>query len=505
MRFSFLTRRKHGKQALTESESLGLGLKPGDPHYRAYVGPPQDYDLIAAMTFNLLTTLGLRQNHSLLDIGCGSLRVGRVLIPYLNRGKYFGIEPDEWLVKEGIKREIGDAVLQIKRPQFFFSDSPEVLKEAKVSVDFALAQSIFSHSGIDIISGWLSAVSECLRSCGALVATFLPSEKDSPRSGWVYPECISFRPDTLKRMATLAGLRFEVLDWRHPRQTWGLFAKPDFDSAWFKSQPLTWNLRLDKILNRTKTENPAETANRSPVAAVYSEGHIYDQDGLRSIHNHEFMSSPSFVKAYERGVRATGQDYRWHWRVHVGLWAAVCASKLDGDFVECGVNRGFLSSAIMTRLDWDKLGKQFYLLDTFRGMDERFLSEQETATGEMERNRKNLATGFYVQGVSEVRANFSEWKNVFFIEGAIPETLPQVPTQKIAFLHIDMNCSPPEVAAARFFWDRLVPGAFVLLDDYAYHGYRPQKIAMDNFASEKKHSILSLPTGQGLLIKSART
>src|SRR5207302_381599 len=58
-------------------ENLGLGLKPGDPHYRAYVGPPEDYDLIAAMTFNLLTTLCLRQHHSLLDIGCGSLRIGR--------------------------------------------------------------------------------------------------------------------------------------------------------------------------------------------------------------------------------------------------------------------------------------------------------------------------------------------------------------------------------------------------------------------------------------------
>jgi len=44
-------------------ESLGVGLKPGDAHYRAYVGPPEDYDLIAAMTFNLLTTLGLRQHH----------------------------------------------------------------------------------------------------------------------------------------------------------------------------------------------------------------------------------------------------------------------------------------------------------------------------------------------------------------------------------------------------------------------------------------------------------
>jgi hypothetical protein len=38
---------------------------------------------------------------------------------------------------------------------------------------------------------------------------------------------------------------------------------------------------------------------------------------------------------------------RWHRRVHVGQWAAACAAKLDGDFVECGVNRGFLSSSIM--------------------------------------------------------------------------------------------------------------------------------------------------------------
>ncbi len=101
-------------------ESLGVGLKPGDAHYRAYVGPPEDYDLIAAMTFNLLTTLGLRQHHSLLDVGCGSLRIGRLLIPYLNRGKYFGIEPNEWLVEEGIRRELGEGLVQIKDPTFYF-------------------------------------------------------------------------------------------------------------------------------------------------------------------------------------------------------------------------------------------------------------------------------------------------------------------------------------------------------------------------------------------------
>jgi hypothetical protein len=215
------------------------------------------------------------------------------------------------------------------------------------------------------------------------------------------------------------------------------------------------------------------------------------------------MDDPAFRKAYERGIRAAGDDYRWHWRVHVGLWVAACAARLEGDFVECGVNRGFLSSAIMDYLDWDCLGKQFYLLDTFHGLDERFVSPEDQASGAVEKNTLSLATGFYVQGVEKVRANFSQWKNLTLIEGTIPETLPQVRTNQIAYLHLDMNCSPPEVAAIRFFWEHLVPGAFVLLDDYAYCGYLSQKAAMDRFAQEKGIDILSLPTGQGLLVKPA--
>src|SRR5262249_21892285 len=147
------------EMALNDQEDLGFGLKPGDPQYRAYVGPPEDYDIIAAMTFNLLTTLGLRQHHSVLDIGCGSLRIGRILVPYLNRGKYFGVEPNEWLVNEGIRQELGKSLLEIKRPTFFFSDSPNTIAQAKIIFDFGLAQSIFSHCGLDLIKGWLSAIS----------------------------------------------------------------------------------------------------------------------------------------------------------------------------------------------------------------------------------------------------------------------------------------------------------------------------------------------------------
>lgn len=480
----------------SSEESLGLDLKPGDPHYRAFVGPPADFDLIAAMTFNLLTTLGLRQHHSLLDVGCGSLRIGRLLIPYLNKGKYFGIEPNEWLVREGIEREIGQTLLQIKQPHFFFSDSPAVLSQQKAAFDFAVAQSIFSHCGLDLIAQWLASIAESLAETGALVATFLPGEQDSPRTGWIYPECVNFRSATLKTLAAKANLRFQLLDWKHPRQQWALFAKSKFDSEWFRAKPLTWNTRLENMLKPRSEVNPAP-ASKATARVV----DIYDQDGLRSYHNHDFMSDHSFRQAYARGVRAAGEDYRWHWRVHVGLWTAACASKLEGDFVECGVNRGFLASAIMNYLDWDSLGKRFYLLDTFRGLDERFISAEDRIAGAIEKNRKSLESGFYVQGIEAVRANFSEWKNVCLIEGAIPETLSKVNTKKIAFLHLDMNCSPPEVAAAEFFWERLVPGTFVLLDDYAYHGYAPQKAAMDVFAREKKIEILSLPTGQGLFVK----
>ena len=229
-----------------DREDLGLGLKPGDPHYRAYVGPPEDYDLIAAMTFNLLTTLGLRQHQSLLDVGCGSLRIGRLLVPYLNRGKYFGVEPNEWLVEEGIRRELGETLVQIKRPTFFFTDSPERILQAKVSFNFAVAQSIFSHCGLDLIRGWLSTISRALARDGVLVATFLIGEEDSPRTGWIYPECVNYRPATLERVAADVNLRFEILDWKHPRQTWALFAAPGYDSTWLKDRPLTWNAGLER-------------------------------------------------------------------------------------------------------------------------------------------------------------------------------------------------------------------------------------------------------------------
>src|ERR1700722_19889133 len=61
-------------------------LRPGDPHYMAYVGPPTHYDFMGATQFRLLCALGLRAHHTLLDFGCGSLRAGRFFLTYLDPG-----------------------------------------------------------------------------------------------------------------------------------------------------------------------------------------------------------------------------------------------------------------------------------------------------------------------------------------------------------------------------------------------------------------------------------
>jgi len=227
----------------------------------------------------------------------------------------------------------------------------------------------------------------------------------------------------------------------------------------------------------------------------------YQQDGLTSVHNHDFMQDQGFCSSYARGVKATGVDYKWHWRVHIGLWAAKTVVNRPGDFVECGVNAGFMSSSIMHALNWDSLNKTFFLLDTFNGLNESQVSKEEIEDGILEKNAKLIANKFYVTSSDQVKENFSEWKNIKIIEGLIPDTLSEVNSSQISFLHIDLNCAPPEGAALRYLWPKLVSGAIVLLDDYAYKGYHHQKAEMDFFAKEYGIAIACLPTGQGLIFK----
>jgi hypothetical protein len=155
----------------------------------------------------------------------------------------------------------------------------------------------------------------------------------------------------------------------------------------------------------------------------------------------------------------------------------------------------------MQHLQWDTIGRQFYLVDTFNGPP---LEQYDPA--EVERGRRRvaedaIAAGAYVTDLARVRQNFAEWPNAIIIQGVVPDVLPSVSASQVAFLHIDMNSAYPERATLQFFWERLSPGAIVLLDDYAYFGYEQQTSAIDAVAKMIGANILSMPTGQGIIMK----
>ena len=239
-------------------------------------------------------------------------------------------------------------------------------------------------------------------------------------------------------------------------------------------------------------------AGGQPVLREYS----YNGCGLRTFgKSTEFLRDPRFEAAHARGWNS-GHKKRRHiddnrWIVHVALWAATQAARLDGDFVECGVDTGMFSLAICDWLDFNSLDKDFWLFDTFSGIPEAQMTPAERDGIGGWHNRES-----YEECYELARSNFARWPRCRLVRGAVPESLAAFPTDRgVAYLSIDMNIVLPEIAAVDFFWDRLVPGAVVLLDDYGWLTHRPQQEAFDAFAQSKGASILCLPTGQGLMLR----
>lgn len=222
-------------------------------------------------------------------------------------------------------------------------------------------------------------------------------------------------------------------------------------------------------------------------------GATYNNDGLITFHNSDFLKDPLFAEAYKRG-KETGSwgQSDLEWRAYVVCWAVNKGKALNGDFVECGVNRGGLARMSMHYIDFNNLkDKKFYLLDTYCGFPDRY-KHLVACPSKYE----------YSECYEEVVKTFSKFPNAVIIRGSVPDTLPQVKAEKVCCLLIDMNYAEPEVAAAEYFWDKLSSGAVIVLDDYGYiPEYYRQKTAFDDFAKRKGVQVLLLPTGQGLIFK----
>lgn len=264
-----------------------------------------------------------------------------------------------------------------------------------------------------------------------------------------------------------------------------------------KRLPMGKELLLAKRLMNEDSTLPTRRSVRESPTYRNDRLAVWDKDV-------SFLQEPTFVRAYQIGMdsghkvgrlEGSNADIHIEWRVHVALWAAWHAKQLPGSFVECGVNTGIYSLAICNYIDFNSTGKDFFLFDTFEGIPEEQMAESE------KKDRVGENQLMYEECYDIASRNFEPFPRARLIRGKVPDTLSNVNIDKVCYLSIDMNIAEPEIAAIEFFWDKLVRGAPILLDDYGWLSYSLQKEEMDRFASKKGVKILTVPTGQGLILK----
>ncbi len=217
----------------------------------------------------------------------------------------------------------------------------------------------------------------------------------------------------------------------------------------------------------------------------------------------DFLEEPRFKTAWEEAL--VGNEVGWQkaggvpdirWRAHVCCWAADYAKNLEGDFVEFGVHTGLLSMTVCKYLEFADLDKKFYLFDTFQGIP---------VNDDLPEKDSKMAARFndmYFDVLEIAEKNFSPYPNVKLVAGELPASLDQVSIEKIAYVSIDLNSSSYEEKTIEAVWDRIVPHGIIVIDDYLFKGHEEQYAMWNDFARQHKSSILSMPTGQGVLLKT---
>lgn len=175
------------------------------------------------------------------------------------------------------------------------------------------------------------------------------------------------------------------------------------------------------------------------------------------------------------------------WRINTVLWGVRNGLRLDGDFVECACYKGTTVRIICDAVDFAKYtSRRYFLYDLFE-------HDPSMTHHAMESHSAELFT--------QVKARFIDCPNVIVTQGRVPEALHKISPEKIAFMHLDLNNRDAEIGGLEMLFERMVPGAILVLDDYGWAAYAPQRLAESMWFRERGYQVLELPTGQGLVIK----
>ena len=169
---------------------------------------------------------------------------------------------------------------------------------------------------------------------------------------------------------------------------------------------------------------------------------------------------------------------------------------MAGDFVELGVYKGFYSAVLVDYLRFGACPRELYLVDSFAGLPDDWSDPHE---------RDTINPHYDWDGTYEaVQQRFAAHANVHVIKGVVPEILESGMPEQIAFLHLDLNAAKAERAAIEKLGPRVVDGGIVLMDDFGRIEHRTLCETLDAWWREQGHTVLELPTGQGMVIKRTR-
>ena len=121
------------------------------------------WEEMGTLQFDFLVQHGLRPGHTLLDIGCGTLRGGQHFIQYLNPCNYTGIDISPKAIEYGLTL-VRQGGLQEKKPVLMVNKDLTFGSFQNQTFDYILAQSVFSHLLPEHIQ-------ECFNNIGRIMGT----------------------------------------------------------------------------------------------------------------------------------------------------------------------------------------------------------------------------------------------------------------------------------------------------------------------------------------------
>ncbi len=202
-----------------------------------------------------------------------------------------------------------------------------------------------------------------------------------------------------------------------------------------------------------------------------------------------FLEDKDFLRYYESCVST--ENYHSLDRRYTLDQLMKLVSPVEGDTAECGAFRGAASYLICRRIAGS--GKKHHVFDSFEG-----LSNPQPEDGTY------WQSGDLSSSEDVVRELLKEFDNVVYHKGWIPEKFHEVENSKFSFVHLDVDLYQPTMDSLVFFYKRTCPGGIILCDDYGFVTCPGATKAMDSFFAEKPEEIVSLPTGQGFVVKGSR-